>query len=85
MPAGKARLKEIVDGHMHREGFSLAMLEIEVEDRVVASGLRTVKGIEVAGASGGFLDMVDGGRIPFHRVRAVRSAGKEIYRRGGKG
>lgn len=81
MPAGKAKLKEIIDEHFHREGLSLFDLEVDVEDRAVAGGARTIRGTEIGGASGGFIDLVDGGRIPFHRVREVRSSGQAGYRR----
>ena len=79
-PKGKPKLKEIVDAHLHREGLSPAMLEVLVEDRSALGGSRLVAGAEIRGASGGFIDLVDGGRIPFHRVREVRSAGKVVYR-----
>ena len=81
MPAGKARLKEIVDEHLHREGYARAWLEVEVADRTAKGGSRVLKGGEISGASGGFLDLDDGGRVPFHRVREVRSRGEVLYSR----
>ena len=84
MPAGKAALKEIIDEHFHRPGWSPSAMELDVEDRAAAGGMRTVGGREVQGASGGFIDLVGGGRIPFHRVREVRSSGKAVYRRAGR-
>lgn len=85
MPGGKASLKEIVDEHLHRAGLAATMMEIEVEDRSVAGGRRTWLGAEVKGASGGFIDLVGGGRIPFHRVRKVTSKGAVVYAREPKG
>lgn len=81
MPGGKARLKEIVDEHLHRDGFSPEWLEVEVADRFAVGGVRTIRGPEISGASGGFLELKDGGRVPLHRVRAVRSRGTVTYHR----
>ena len=81
MPAGKAKLKEIVDEHLHRAGLDLEMLEIDVDDRLSERGERTLAGSQVRGASGGFLEMADGGRIPFHRVARVRSGTAIVYER----
>ena len=55
---------------------------IEVEDRAVEGGTREIRGDEVAGAHGGFIDLVGGGRVPFHRVRAVRRRSERLYERG---
>ena len=82
-PKGKARLKEIVDEHLHREGLSPADLEVEVANRSSASGRRTIAGSELAGAGGGFIDLKDGGRIPMHKVERVRSRGVVVWARPG--
>jgi uncharacterized protein (UPF0248 family) len=54
-------------------------LAIEVEDRVAVGGTRRIVGTEVAGAHGGFIDLVDGGRVPFHKVRRVLSGPRVVY------
>lgn len=68
-----------MDEHLHREGLSLSSLEVEVEDRSSRGGTRVVPGPEIRGAHGGFIDLKDGSRIPFHRVRLVRSQGRIVY------
>jgi uncharacterized protein (UPF0248 family) len=85
MPPGKPRLKEIVDEHLHRAGLSPADLVIVVADRTIEGGERALSGAEVAGAGGGFVDLKDGGRVPFHRVLQVRSKGRVVYERGKPG
>jgi uncharacterized protein (UPF0248 family) len=84
MPGGKAKLKAIIDEHLHREGRSMADLVVEVDDRSVVGGSRLVPGKEIAGASGGFIDMKDGGRIPFHKVRCVTDKTGALYDRRGR-
>ncbi len=81
IPKGKARLKEIIDEHLHREGFAAVDLAIEVEDRIAAGGARTIYGNEVTGAHGGFIDLEGGGRVPFHKVRRVLSGARVLYTR----
>jgi uncharacterized protein (UPF0248 family) len=81
VPKGKAALKELVDEHLHRPGLAPADLEVWVADRMAEGGVRVVGGAEIAGARGGFVDLRDGGRIPFHRVLSVRSRGSVVYER----
>lgn len=52
---------------------------MEVEDRTAEGGTRVIRGEETAGAHGGFIDLADGGRVPFHKVRRVRSRGRVVY------
>ena len=85
MPRGKAALKELVDAHFHREGLAPADLEVVVADRAELSGDRRLPGEEIMGASGGFIELRDGARVPFHKVRAVRSKGKLVYERRARG
>lgn len=84
MPGGKAKLKAIIDEHLHREGRSIADLVVEVEDRAVERGSRPLSGADIAGASGGFIEMADGGRIPFHKVRRVKDKERVLYDRPGR-
>jgi uncharacterized protein (UPF0248 family) len=75
MPGGKARQNEIVDEHLHRDGFSAECPEVDVADRVAEGGVRTIHGAEIVGASGGFLGLRNGGCVPLHRALVVRSRG----------
>lgn len=74
-----------MDEQLHRDGLAPSLMEVEVEDRTARGGTRIVPGGEVRGAHGGFIDLKDGSRIPFHRVRMVRSAGRIVYERGPSG
>jgi len=74
-------LKEIIDEHLHRPGFRGEWLEVEVADRAAVGGRRAIQGAEIKGASGGFIELSDGARIPMHRVRIVRSRGAIVYER----
>jgi uncharacterized protein (UPF0248 family) len=81
VPGGKAKLRAIIDEHLHREGRSMGDLVFEVADRAVAGGCRALGGSGIAGASGGFIELRGGGRIPFHKVRRVTRARDVLYRR----
>ena len=83
MPGGKAKLKAIIDEHLHREGRSIGDLVIKVEDRAVAFGSRLLPGGDIVGASGGFIDLQGGGRIPFHKVIRVTDKDGVLYERPG--
>lgn len=83
MPAGKARVKEIFDEHAHRKGLRPGDLEVEVADRRTASGVRVLSGEEILGARRGFLELRDGGSVPFHRIRKMSARGRVLYERRG--
>lgn len=83
MPAGKSRIKEIVDEHAHRQGLARDDLKVEVADRLAPSGVRVVSGKEIVAARGGFLELQDGASVPFHKVRKMTSRGRVVYKRPG--
>jgi len=83
VPGGKARIKEIVDEHAHRQGLAPDDLMVEVADRQAPSGARVLSGREVVAARGGFLELRDGASIPYHKVRKMTSRGRVLYERPG--
>jgi uncharacterized protein (UPF0248 family) len=85
VPAGKARVKEIFEEHVHRKGLEPGDLMVEVADRKTASGVRVLNGEQILAARGGFLELRDGGSVPYHKVRRMTSRGSVRYdRQGGR-
>ncbi len=79
MPKGKPVLKGIVDAHFHRAGLSPEALTLVVRDRTTRAGTAVIRGPEIDGVRGGFVDLRDGRRVPVHRVVEVLSGGERVW------
>ena len=79
----KPAIKEVFDEYGHTQGFSPAMLQFDVEDRMAPAGARTLSGAGIIGVTRGFLEMRDGGRIPLHKVLEIRRGALVLFKRPG--
>ncbi|MCJ2540942.1 MAG: RNA repair domain-containing protein [Candidatus Thermoplasmatota archaeon] len=74
-------LHEVLSQLEWGDGVALKELEFLVIDRGAPDDRRVLAAPEVEGRDRSYLHLGGGGRVPYHRVLEVRSAGRVLWRR----